>query len=274
MSENFDITPFTLAKSDQLNADDLIGGPIVVTVEAVKRGSRDQPVVVVISGGHCPWKPSKTSRRILQHAWGKMTGSWVGRRIRLYRDPSVKWAGEPVGGICIKAVSGISAPLALSLNETRGRKKTHRVGVLAAEEGESGTPTANLDGLLSDLDISEAEVDAWRALLGKGPISDLDADQRAVFAAWLASKPEKAAEIRSAADPDIEQPRETGERMSAAQVAELRSTAEAADVPWGEVEEHYGGPIEGLTVEDLPDVESAQDIYLHVAREIKARGGG
>ena len=45
-------------KSDQLNSDDLIAGPMTVTILGVRRGStREQPVIIDIDGGHMPYKP-------------------------------------------------------------------------------------------------------------------------------------------------------------------------------------------------------------------------
>ena len=58
------------AKSDQLNADDLVGGPITVKIEGVTvREDTEQPVTIRLSGGFRPWKPCKTERRVLVHAW-------------------------------------------------------------------------------------------------------------------------------------------------------------------------------------------------------------
>ncbi len=116
------------AKSDQLNADDLIGGPITVTVTAVKQGDKDQPAIVCIDGGHQPFKPCKSMRRILVHAWGEVAASWVGKQMTLYREPSVKWAGEQIGGIRIAALSDIGTePIVVKMQETRGKRATFEV---------------------------------------------------------------------------------------------------------------------------------------------------
>ena len=62
-----------LAKSDQLNADDIIGTGITITVTAVKRGdSAEQPVVIHYQGDNGrPYKPCKTMRRVLIAGWGE-----------------------------------------------------------------------------------------------------------------------------------------------------------------------------------------------------------
>ena len=63
-NDNDDITPLLAAKSDQLNADDLIAGPITVRVVSARiTGGMEQPVTVELDGGHRPWKPCKTTMR-------------------------------------------------------------------------------------------------------------------------------------------------------------------------------------------------------------------
>ena len=113
------ITP----NSNQLNADDLIAGPIVVTVTDVRQGESDQPVVLVIDGDRQPYKPCKTMRRLLVSLWGERASDWIGQRLELYADPDVKWGGVAVGGIRISAVSGIDQPHTVMLTVTRGKRQ-------------------------------------------------------------------------------------------------------------------------------------------------------
>lgn len=134
-----DISPTLAAKSDQLNADDLIGGSIVVRIEDVMRGDEDQPVVIRISGGYQPWKPSKTARRCLAACWGPHARTWIGRSVELYRDPEVMFGGVKVGGIRVKAASGIDKQVTVMLASTRGKKAAHRIDVLKAEHPKNRT---------------------------------------------------------------------------------------------------------------------------------------
>jgi len=121
-----DLTQAIIAKSDQLNADDLIGGPQTFTVAEVREGSAEQPVSIVLAElpkGR-PFKPSKTALRILVAAWGKETDDWPkGVRMTLYRAPEVKWAGEEVGGIRVSHVSHITEPLKVALKESQKKKR-------------------------------------------------------------------------------------------------------------------------------------------------------
>jgi hypothetical protein len=120
--ETLDVSATIVAKSDQLNSDDLIAGPIVVKVLNVKRCADEQPIAVEISD-HKPWKPCKTMRRVLVQAWGADAKKWIGKSVVLKRDPKVKWAGQEVGGIRVQALSDIPRDMDIALTATRGKKE-------------------------------------------------------------------------------------------------------------------------------------------------------
>jgi hypothetical protein len=120
----------TLARSDQLNADDLVGGPRTFTVKEVRRGDADQPVAIVLEEfpPNRPFKPSKTVLRLLAYVWGEETDDWPERpRFTLYRDARVKWAGQEIGGIRVSHMSHIKQPVKLALAESKGKKSLHVV---------------------------------------------------------------------------------------------------------------------------------------------------
>lgn len=111
------------AKSDRLNADDLMGGDRVIRVEAVKGGDKPDEVKVFYEGCNGkPWYPCKTMRRAIVAAWGEKASSYIGKLIKIYRDPDVIYGGIAVGGIRIRAFSDIEGPLTLMLAEKRGKK--------------------------------------------------------------------------------------------------------------------------------------------------------
>ena len=96
------------AKSDQLNAMDIMGYEPVIRVRAVDVRDGEQPVSVYYDGdNNRPWKPSKGMIRILSAAWGRETDYWLGRSAQIYCDPTVVYAGQPVGGVRIRALSDI-----------------------------------------------------------------------------------------------------------------------------------------------------------------------
>lgn len=125
-----DLTDSIEPKSDQANADDFMSGPRTFTIAEVRKtGSDDQPVAVVLAEfpkGR-PFKPSKSMRRVMVAAWGVDAATYVGRRLTLYRDPTVKWAGQAIGGIRISHMSGLDKPLTLALTETRGKRSPYVV---------------------------------------------------------------------------------------------------------------------------------------------------
>jgi hypothetical protein len=124
------LSQVTLAKSDQLNADDLIGGPRTFTVAEVRRGDSEQPVAIVLEEfpANRPFKPSKTVLRVLSYVWGEETDDWPERpRFTLYRDAKVKWAGQEIGGIRVSHMSHITEPKKIALAESKGKKSLHVV---------------------------------------------------------------------------------------------------------------------------------------------------
>jgi hypothetical protein len=148
--ETLDVGPFLVARSDQLNADDLVGGSVVVQITAASAGNAEQPVILTISGGHKPWKPCKTMLRVMAFGWDdKNALAWVGRWVRLHRDASVKWGGVAIGGIRIEAMSHIPRNITLMLAETKGGKKIeHRIAVLMPPTSASVMPLNSLRGWL------------------------------------------------------------------------------------------------------------------------------
>lgn len=141
-------------KSDQLNADDLITGPITVTVTGVSRGQPDQPVSVSIDGGRQPYKPCKSMRRVLISLWGDDGRLWAGRSMTLYCDQEVKFGGVKVGGIRISHMSDIANDTQLMITTTRGKKSPFTVRKLNSVKQEpQQKPQYPTDRFESNFDI-------------------------------------------------------------------------------------------------------------------------
>lgn len=121
-------------KSDQLNADDLIAGPITVKVLGVRRATPEQPVAISIEGRK-PYMPCKSMRRVLVAAWGDNPRAWIGRQLTLYCDPTVAFGGVKVGGIRIAAMSHLSAEsVSFMLTTTRSKRSAFVVKRLSVPE--------------------------------------------------------------------------------------------------------------------------------------------
>ena len=119
------ITKSIEAKSDQLNADDLIGGSKIIKITDVKVLDTDiQPISISFEGDNGkPYKPSKGMRRVLVQLWGSESNDFIGKRLKLYRDDSVKFGGAEVGGIRISHASGIENSIRVLETIGRGKRK-------------------------------------------------------------------------------------------------------------------------------------------------------
>jgi hypothetical protein len=131
-----DISATLEAKSDQLNATDIIGAEPIIKVRAVelKQGSEQQVWVYFDGDNNKPWKPAKGMRRILAAAWGRDSDAWIGKYAQLMFEPSVVYAGKEVGGIRIKALSDIpAAGLNCALTISQKKREAYHVPLLKIE---------------------------------------------------------------------------------------------------------------------------------------------
>ena len=123
-----DISESLAANSAQQNADEYVSGPKTVTVSEVKKGSAEQPVEVhLVEFPGKPFKPAKSVRRVLAAAWGTDASQWAGRRLTIYGDPDVRYAGKAVGGLRVSHVSHIDKPVNVALTVTRGKREPFTV---------------------------------------------------------------------------------------------------------------------------------------------------
>lgn len=157
------LTESIAPRSDQLNADDLISGPVVVTITEVLKGTPDQPVNVVTAefGVGRPYKPSKSMRRVMVMAWGAESATYVGCQLTLFRNPAIRFGKDEVGGIQIAAMSHIDVPLTVALTVTRGKRAPFTVqplGDAPKVKDESGRDW------LKELTLAGDDVDAITAL--------------------------------------------------------------------------------------------------------------
>ena len=130
-----DMTAAIIPKSDQLNSDDLIAGPITIKIAEVTIKPGEQPVSLHYEGDNGkPYKPCKSMSRVLVFAWGADAKQYAGRGLTLYRDPSVKWGGMEVGGIRISHMTDLAEPLTMALTATKGSRKPFTVRPLVSSE--------------------------------------------------------------------------------------------------------------------------------------------
>lgn len=151
-----DISPTIIPDSSQINADDLIPGPVTYTVREVKRGSAEQPIDVMLVETDRAYRPSKSMRRVLIAAWGKESTVYAGRRLTLYRDPEVRFGADRVGGVKISHLSHIRSRMEIALTESRGKRKPHIVEPLPDEHAATTGPTTEQVDTCTDVDVLSA----------------------------------------------------------------------------------------------------------------------
>lgn len=151
------------SKSDQLNSDDLIGGPRTIKVTKVSFDPKtpEQPASIYYEGDqNKPYKPCKSMRRVLVNVWGPDANAYVERSMSIYRDEGVVFGGMAVGGIRISHMSHIDKPVTMALTATRANRKPFTVKPLV-EAPRDTAPKRTLGAYLAE---KLAECDSIQAL--------------------------------------------------------------------------------------------------------------
>jgi hypothetical protein len=128
-----DLSSTIAAKSDQIDAIDLIAGPQTFTITGISKGSVEQPVNIQLAEFPRVWRPGLSMRRVLVYCWGPDGAAYVGRRVTLYCDPTIKFGPDVTGGTRISHLSHIDKPITIALPVTRGKVKPFRVQPLIEE---------------------------------------------------------------------------------------------------------------------------------------------
>lgn len=150
MNDMVDMSRFVEAKSDQLNADDLIGAPRTITITRVTGNDGDQPVSIFYEGdGGKPFKPCKTIRRVLMGVWGRYANEYVGKSMTIYRDDKVTFGGLETGGIRISHMSGIDKETVVVVMKSKGKKAGVKILPLKMGQQGSGQAQAFADKMLT-----------------------------------------------------------------------------------------------------------------------------
>src|SRR5271156_4326986 len=126
--KGIDMSTTTIARSDQLNAIDILGSPLTITVRDVTGNAGEQPISFHYEGDNGkPWKPCKTIRRLIIAVWGKYTEAYKGRSLTLYRDERVSFGGMETGGIRVSHMSHIDKETVVVLPVSRNKSREFRV---------------------------------------------------------------------------------------------------------------------------------------------------
>jgi hypothetical protein len=150
-------------KSDQINADDLIGKTMTITVREVTfSGGSEQPVSMFFDGSDKAFRPCKSMCRVLVAAWGPDAKQYVGRSMTLYRDPDVKFGGMAVGGIRISHMTHLDGPLSMALTATKGSRKMFKVAPLATPRQDAPPTVADARNAIDAAASLEDLRGVWR----------------------------------------------------------------------------------------------------------------
>lgn len=156
-----DLSETLAPNSEQVNAEDLLGGPVVVTITGVEKGNSEQPVFIHLAEfPNRTYRPGKTMRRLMVAVWGPNSATYAGRAMRIYCDPDVKFGGQAVGGIRISHMSHISEPQSVNLTVSRGKRAPFVVHPLATQ--------GDAQSWLIDAKTMQALQQAWQRIQAEG----------------------------------------------------------------------------------------------------------
>lgn len=123
-----DMSSTIIAKSDQINAADLVGISRTITVKEVRiKAGDDQPVTIMIEGDKKAFRPCKGVRRLLVRVWGADANKYIGQSLTIYCDPTVTWAGKPEGGIRVSHMTGLDEKIVEYMRTSREKTKPYEI---------------------------------------------------------------------------------------------------------------------------------------------------
>jgi len=187
-----DMRAVIVPKSDQINADDLIGGSMTIRIAEVDiRPGTEQPVSIYFDNSDKAFRPCKSMSRVLVAAWGPDAKAYVGRSVTLYRDPKVKWGGMEVGGIRISHMSNIEREMVFALTATKGKRAPYSVRPLA----DAPATVATIDKAAVWADETIAAINAAQTI---ADLADVDARSVKAMTKLATDRPDLHAEVKLA----------------------------------------------------------------------------
>lgn len=136
-----DMSSTIIARSDQINAADLIGTTRTVTVKEVRiKAGDDQPVTIMIEGDKKAFRPCKGVRRLLVRVWGADASKYIGHSMELFCDESVTWAGKEEGGIRVKAMTGLDEQIIEYMRVSKAATKPYKILPLQIDQRTEAKP--------------------------------------------------------------------------------------------------------------------------------------
>lgn len=139
-----DMTLTTAARSDQINAADLIGNTRTITIKEVRiKAGEDQPVTILIEGDKKAFRPCLGVRRLMVRVWGPDASKYIGESMTLFCDPKVTWAGKEEGGIRVSNMTGLEEEIVEYMRISRTATKPYKIKPLKMEQRQQRQPDPN-----------------------------------------------------------------------------------------------------------------------------------
>lgn len=162
-------------RSDQINADDFVGGARTFTIAKIEPGRAEKKYdisLAEVDGRY--WRPPLTVLRLMIAAWGDEASNWIGQKVTLYRDPDVRFGSDLVGGVRISHMTNLpgNQALELPLAEKRGRRAMHTVQPLV----EAPTQPRSTEAIAAFKAIGVTVEQLTAKLGGRTPDTWTDAD--------------------------------------------------------------------------------------------------
>lgn len=174
-----DIGDTLTPNSDRITNLDLLTGPRIVTivrkeVTPYKPGipkNQQFPVALFTAefGEDRPYRPQLSMRKLLAdpRVWGGDSSLYVGRRIELFRDDTVKIGPKSKPGVRISAVSHISQPVTVTMAESQIKDRTFTVQPLPDMTPDAPKITNALTAITNATDVTKLDaIEAHAVTLG------------------------------------------------------------------------------------------------------------
>ena len=178
-----DMSSTIVAKSDQINAADLIGNPRTITIKEVRiKAGDDQPVSIVIEGDQKMFRPCKGVRRLIVRVWGADTSKHPGQSMTLFCDPKVTWAGKEEGGIRVSHMTGLDEEIVEYMRVSRAATKPYKILPLRADKPKTApvrqTPEEWTTEHIAAVDACTTMAELDRVIAkGKAAVAKLNANE-------------------------------------------------------------------------------------------------
>lgn len=182
--EEMNIREFVKIKSDRLNFEDFIMGSQDFTIAKLGRkvDQGNVRLLMFFEGREATpyWVPKGMVKCLSNpEGWGESEFSeWIGRKVRLFGEPTVVYAGKELGGIRISHISHIPAPYSTKITERRGVRIDYVISPLEEVAYPVERFNANLPAWIAAIAGGKATADAIIAKVEQsGKLTDEQKDK-------------------------------------------------------------------------------------------------